>query len=362
MTPKQRQKAIGEQIRWRAFERALPPKVKAVLQTIDVLGLRLGAAEEIELTLFAWTSRRSSRGTLVDPPTARQSWQRAWTADPDAVLTCARHIVNDQKRDAHRHKLVEHETAQFLRDEHRRPEPTNGVLIVRERDRRDASFGIRSYLEVTPIEVPVRVAQLWQQRTGGIAPKVWDLTAGSGTVEEVLRSAFTQQVVSTDIVGQDRGNIFADLRDLANVANHRRSRRGLERTNEEIVVAAPELVFLDPPSRGTPTHGELYGSAWPEHDLALLERDDYVGALRSAVVRAVRRLHPAGLLSLVLREGVRADQHVRHDAALVRDVLDGLPADMQPLEQARLEEPWPINQASLATTRMPMTHLVLRRA
>ncbi len=348
----------SNRIRWGWLSRSMPAPVVRVLRTIEVLGLRVSVAHEIEQALFGWDDRRTS-GRRVDQASARQTWARALRSSSNAVLLTTRHIVDDRKRQAHQLRLQTHETAASLRAEHQRPFPIQGVLTVRERQHREAYFGLRSYLEVTPVEIPVYVALLWQKRTGKIAPRVWDLTSGSGTVADVLVAAFAATVVASDLVEAVDGTNCADLFDAGEIAQRRTRRAAREGIPQDAVVEHPDLVFIDAPSRGTPTHAELYAGAWPEQDLATFERDAYLANILASVVLAAGRLAPGGLVSVVLREGVRRNQHVEADPLLIDDFLRAATEFALVLvERIRIEEPWPLKQASLGIARMPTSHLL----
>ncbi len=354
MDPEQR----FNKIRWGWLARSMPAPIVKVLRTIEVLGLRVSVAQDVERELFGWNDRRDAE-CQVDQARAHRSWARRWQSNPKVLMQTARRIVDERKRQAHQFRLQTHETAVHLRAEHQRPVPRDGVLTVRERRHRDAYFGLRTYLEVTPVEIPVYVTRFWQHRTGKITPQVWDLTAGSGTVGDVLLAEFAAAVIATDVVEAVSGTICADLFEAGEIARHKQTRAARENVSEETVIERPDLVFIDPPSRGTPTHTELDVGSWPERDLAGFERSAYLANILEALVRSVGRLASGGLVSVLLREGVRRGQRVEIDPDMIGIFLEAAAEfDLVRVDQVRIEEPWPLKQAGLAVTRMPMTHLL----
>lgn len=372
-----RAQLASQRIRWRHLSGSVPAAVRDLLDSIDVVGLRVEAAEEVEAEVFGWSTRvaiRDGRPVRVDPATAIATWRHAMNGSRQNVLTAVRRVVDEKKWEAHYKRLVEHEIATTLWPEHRNPEPIDGVLTVREPQWRGPSFGVRGYLEATPLEIPLHVVRRWQARTGRIAPKVWDLTAGGNTVSDVLTTLFAATVVQTDLAEGLREDVtMADIGDAGRLHAHgRRQSLGLEPLSTGIVVQRPDLVFIDPPSRGRPTHTEIYngvrcpGVAPPPStgaDLAADDRDTYLVFILRAVRMSLRRLAAGGLVSVLLREAVRDHQRVTVDADLVSDLLQhGAELGMTVSERFRIEEPRPINQASLGTTRYPMTHMLFEKA
>jgi hypothetical protein len=353
---------------WRRLARALPPPVRGILETIDVPWLRNDTAEEIERELFGWEERRvqaASSRVPVDPAAVRTAWRGRLTTRPDETLAQVRRIVDENKRTAHYSKVQDREIGRELLPHHQDPTPKDGVLVVRPPPhRRNSYFGVSGYLEATPVEIPVYVARFWQRRIGRTSPAAWDLTAGGNTVAEVLTTVFGSRVVASDIVATDALAAFGDLRDVGFLAHHRGNRRPAEILAASVVVTTPDLVFIDPPSRGGPSHSALYLGDRPELDLACLDRDEYLANILAVLVLASARLARGGLLSLLLREGVRSDQRVGPDESIVTDFLTAAAdfPEVMLVDRFRLVEPAPVRQASLATTRPAMTHLLFARA
>jgi hypothetical protein len=90
----------------------------------------------------------------------------------------------------------------------------------------------------------------------------------------------------------------------------------------------------------------------------------YLAEILTAAVRAVQRLAPDGLVSVLLRAAERDHQRVTTDPQLVTDFADAMSefSEARLVERFRVTEPVPVNQASLGTTRHPMTHLLYERA
>jgi hypothetical protein len=355
--------------RWHRAARALPGPVRRLLETVDVPWLRAETLEEIESEIFGWeerqTSTREGRTVRLDQAGVRSSWSGLLNAHLAETMSTVRRIVDENKRAAHFTRVQGRDVGGQLLPQHRNPTAKEGVLtLTPPPHRRTPYFGVSSYLEATPVEVPVYVARSWQRRTRGTNPKVWDLTAGSCTVAEVLRTDCGAVVVSSDLVGSDVLDARADLRDAGRIPQHRGPRQRSENHGQSLVVETPDLVFLDPPGRGLPTHASLYLGLRPELDFALLDRNDYLGEVLGAVVDASTRLASGGLVSVLLREGVRADQRVTVDPTLVAEFVDAAAEfpELDLVDRVVLHEPAPVRQASLASTRYPMTHLLFARA
>jgi hypothetical protein len=197
------------------------------------------------------------------------------------------------------------------------------------------------------------------------SPGVWDPFAGSATGHDLLSGLLGCNVVSTDLTPCNEAVSTLDARALGSLYEHggmtREHLRARLQGTDNAVVRTPDIVLLDPPSRGCPTPSELYASQWPERDIALLERDEWIATVSEIARKSLQRLAQHGLVSLLLRHGVRERQRIEPDDQLVNDVRSALGGGVEVLEEARIEYRGRVRQASLATMRVPSTHWLLWR-
>ena len=123
-----------------------------------------------------------------------------------------------------------------------------------------------------------------------------------------------------------------------------------------------DLVFFDPPSRGTPTHAELYAGAYPEADLGGLPRDDYIAACSTFVLVAVNVLKPGGNIAYLVRHGVRDRQRVVEDHRLVVDLKVAFGPSVTVERQIPITYRKRVPQVSLGVERVPATLLLMKRS
>ncbi|MEI9942179.1 MAG: hypothetical protein WDO69_33605 [Pseudomonadota bacterium] len=242
-----------------------------------------------------------------------------------------------------------------------------GRLVVDDPQMVTPSIGITSYLEHTPPRVLAWVRQTWvRERIGelpdGVSlnetlePRIWDLTAGSGTGADYFGGIYGSAIVSSDIIIGPEGVQLADCRDVGLLVEHRGAGRHAV-VKPGNVVRKPDLILFDPPSRGRRTHSELYQGSRPRLDLALLRREEWLIAIAFTVAEAVRHLAPGGFLSVLLRCGSRNQGQVVEDPAALEDlklILSG---------RVRITHEMPIvfgkrrSQVSLGQARVPAVHL-----
>jgi len=248
-----------------------------------------------------------------------------------------------------------------------------GRLIVDEPEMVTPSVGVPSYLEQTPPKVLAWVRETWRQERlrdlgnevsldESLEPQVWDLTSGSATGSDYFSKLHGAGVIASDLnVGPAEGVAMLDCRAVGTIAQHRGAARHAL-TKPELVVKRPDIILFDPPSRGRPTHAELYYGSCPGLDLALLSREDWLIVIAVTVVEAVRYLAPGGFLSLLLRCGSRQGGRITEDVEALAD-LKLIVGD-----RVRITNEMPIvfrtrrNQISLGQARVPAVHLRVERA
>lgn len=342
---------------WEAIACYLPPRAVALLEHIEVPFLRLDALELAERKILVGRPRGS-----MDPALYRELWARAWRRRKLWALKALRLAIDTVLRDAYVKKLYTHEVA--CRVPMRK---AVGDIVVNDPDRRRPSFGLPSFPEATPPHIVAIAVQQWESRRERlrlprIAPQAWDITAGSGTVHDVLRLE-GGRVVSTDLTASNEHVTTLDCRDLGRCMAHGALSPlgGMIRLDPAAVVAHPDLVFFDPPSRGRPSEQDVYDGPFKSGDLAVLDRAQWIATVCNVVLVAAGRLASSGLVSLVVRKGVRESQRVEADGALDEDVINVLTATGCFKVVARHRVRWGKrrNQASLAQSRCPMTHLLL---
>ncbi len=324
----------------------------------------------------------------MDRAQVRARWKTAWArprraATQAVVEDCVNHVL----RNDHIGRLVVDKRFQQLPEELRHPDVNNGVITVTDPKRTRGAIYLRSYLEVTPPELVVRsvhVASGYRQKLGMRTcypfPLVWDVTAGAGTTRRVV-GAMGGQTVCSDVTPMF-DFIKLDVRDIGEATQHKLPllRRTLSQEAkhrphldaEGLSVNKPHMVFVDPPSRGTPSHQEVYGDgAIMEHemglDLAELDRDAWVNVVGWVVVVALLdHISEGGVVALTVREGRREREHISPEEGVTEDVLgvirEGVP-DLEVLDDVRVvyDRVHTCQQTSLGASRLPMRHLVLAR-
>jgi hypothetical protein len=354
---------------WKVAVQTLPPEVTRLVGTIDLMTLRRSALGSIEEDLFGWANRTSAEGRL-DVAAVRRAWRRALSGPQrDATLKVVTRAVDDVKRVAQAERLQEHEVASRLAAWQECPQVVGGILHVRDVSRGARTFGLRSYPEATPIEVVVYVVALWTKRTGREHPHSWDLTAGSGTVHDLLTTIFGGVVAGTDIAIDNRTTVCGSLDEPGEHALPReRGVPGVFRAPAPRVTT-PDLVFLHPPSRGMPACSWLYGlrGRWDvavhlRSDLAYMaDRRAYVERIAKAVRTSLGRLAPGGMLSLLVPEYVRDHQQIAADRGIGDDILHLLGDGARLIERHEVVDDAPVRQTSLDRARGPLVHLILGR-
>lgn len=351
---------------WKHQVHALPVEVARLLGSIDLCDLRIKALAQIEQELFGWNNRYEGNRAL-DTASVRATWRSALRENRRAtIIPVVRHVIDDTKHVAQIQKLEFHEFAPALPPWQRYPRVQGGVLYTRDVTRGMPTFGVRSYPEATPVEVPVFVTRLWMKRTRRYQPACWDLTAGSGTVHDVVTAVFKGRVAGTDIALDNRTTVFGDIRDAGSHPRHARQMLRLPgyRAPKD-VVSNPDLVFIHPPSRGWPACCWVYGREKErarELDLGvLLERREYVQVIAHAVRTSMEHLAEGGLVSLVIPEYLRLHQEVVPDPGIADALLLQVQQECVLVARHAVVDEQPVKQTSLGTNRGPVSHLILAK-
>lgn len=354
----------GEPDNWKHLARALPPEVRRLVRTIDLLSLRVQALNHIERKVFGWEERRAGKRVL-DTSAARIAWKRACSGERrEATIRTVRYLIDDHKQLAQIQKLQDHQCALTLASWQEKPVVSQGTLHTRDVARGTPTFGVRSYPEATPIEVFVLVVQLWMERTGKSRPRVWDLTGGSGTGADVITTVFGGRVISTDIALDNGKTIYGSIRSVGRVSRHGGPVSILE-TGPDLVVTRPDITFIHPPSRGWPACCWIYGrdrGPLLAQDLGLLvERERYVEAISTAIRAAARRLASDGLVSVLVPEYFRLHQEVLDDPGAADAIVASVADICTVVDRHAVVDDEPVRQASLSRTRGPLEHLILAK-
>ena len=356
---------------WRTRLRIVPPAVMSFLRaSVRVPFVRdavLQAAEDELLDDLPLSER--------DMAVLEARWRTKLTpAHCATTLRWLRQLRDQLVRSFHAGQVYTHPSPRTLPPTLREWRPKRGQLVIDDfaADPRGTSLGHAPFLESTPPLVVRYAYGRWLE--GAVAagkhpsnPGAWDVTAGSGTGHDVL-TALGVQVVSTDLTPCCEHVAAWDLRKLGMFCGHSRAaRRRLRRLGfrfdyEAPVVARPDLVLIDPPSRGEPTPAEFYVGQWPGRDFALLPRDAWIGIVAAVATYAVALVAERGAVSLLLRCGTRDRQRVIPDESVARDVKSRLGPGVRVLEEVSLVFRRRVRQASLGSTRAPAVHLLLGRA
>ncbi|MEO8182931.1 MAG: hypothetical protein ABI895_29215 [Deltaproteobacteria bacterium] len=311
----------------------------------------------------------------------RNRWNGAWTKKRRSVERRLRRARDEQARLHQTFHITEHETYWTLPGFFKpwRPD-SNGCLVINDPEQVNPSIGSASFLEQTPAKLLRWVHQTWaSNRSIGLtedgdvdmssirSPKVWDLTCGSGTSLDYFQRIHGFKVLGRDLTlvasGVECGCV-STFGKSDNITGHEAT-AGIRSTN---VIRHPDIILFDPPSRGTPSHAQLYGEGDPR-DLANADRASWIEVTTLIAKSAATYLARDGVLSFLVRHGARDGGNVVPDPLLLADVKLELqkpgPGTLPPLGVAH-EIPITYgrrrNQTSLGQARVPSTHLLLVRA
>lgn len=340
---------------WRRLQAHLPRRVSELLCTIYVLAYRVDAAYEVERRVHGWDRRRrrDSRRPLawvrLDAAGVRQGWEEALADPRKNALQKVRWVVDAFKNKAQVALLHHHEVADDVADWQRRPDFASGTVATRDVERGTSTFGVRSYPEVTPVEVVMYVmAFLETYYPRRVRPwRVTDLTGGSGTVSDLVLRLFDAEVEAIDLALENGVVRFGNLLRID--------------ASAAFTAKPPHVVFLHPPSRGKPSISAFYDVLDNPADLSTFSREDWIRAVVFAVVFSLNAMADGGVVSLLLPEGTREHQHVHPDSGLTDDVISAFEGHVLVIERLRISFIEPCKQAMLGEARVPTTHLLLSR-
>jgi hypothetical protein len=343
---------------WDRESRVLPPAVARMFDHIEVSGLRLEALAAAEKTVFWGVPTRS-----LDPAKRAELWARAWSRRPVETAKAIHRAIDAVLRNVYICRVYDHDVPVKMPRDLRGARVVDGVVLVDDPEKRMPSLGVRSYTEATPPEVVVVTVKAWQarrraQRLGGKSPKAWDFTAGANTVAEVLRG-FSGRTAAFDLTNSHEAVTQGDARRFERCPYF--GARTFGKVPTEKIVRSPDVIFFDPPSRGTPTEQKIDLGVHQHLDLDALDREEWVITIADIASRAVQHLAPGGLLSLLVREGTRSHQHVSPEPGVADEVLASLEGQFEVVAQHRVEFGTRRNQSSTIQSRLPMMHLLLAR-
>ncbi len=281
----------------------------------------------------------------------------------DGVLSVVPHYL----------RIYKHQVPEVLPKQLHRARVRNGALVVNEPRRRSPSFGVPAYPEWTPPEIVVVTVRELERRLKrrGLARRVaaWDLTAGSGTVRDVL-NRMKGSCTSSDLCSLAENVPAIPIQRVGrevfhtgtNLHEDRWGKKNFDFQDWHLVEPNPTLIFIDPPSRGWPTMTHLtQEDAEASWDLAGFDRDLYIQVVAASVAQAVGCLAPGGLVSLTVREGTRESQRITPDPQLGDEILAAVRGRVGIYLGHRIEHGTIFNQASLGSSRPPMMHFLLER-
>ena len=148
---------------WRRKTRHIPDQLSKIFERVRVPDYRLIALETFESRFFGWSERTrcNGEGSVLDAASVRIAYNRLCRG-PDAskALLLAGRIVDSELRTRHQLALEEPSSDAGLR----LSGVARGPLRVRDTGYRKPSIGLRSFLEVTPIEVVAHALQVIDTR------------------------------------------------------------------------------------------------------------------------------------------------------------------------------------------------------
>jgi hypothetical protein len=355
---------------WERYQRLLPAVARDLLLSCvrrdyvrDHLLERLH--EEVLL--------RGVPAALRDAATVRAAWRDACRQDrlPE-TRRVIRRLRDEIVRVLHMGSANQHLRYERMPTFLAKWKPVGGVLRVTEVGRTVPSLGWSALLEATPPQVIRYVYETWLARRIEVAdpselvrrkPVAWDLTAGAGTGHDTL-GLLGCEVRSSDLTAMNEVVGTLDARNFE--ALYRGNPIFTEADRRQRPVSHPDLVLFDPSSRGTPSNSSLY---WPDagglgdsRDFAALDREAWIQTTTGIVRRLVLTVAPGGVVSFLVRHGVRNRGRVEPDDRLVADVREALGTDVVVVEEVRVQSgPNRVRQASLGVVRVPSTHLLVGR-
>jgi hypothetical protein len=389
---------LDEIVRWLAEDEDAPSEVESRVYSLQEFAAYVpaGAIEFVRsLTRTEWLAtctlaaadehycRRLGEHTVKD---RQNRWNGAWTKRRRSVEARLRRARDEQARRHHAFNVGDHETFRKLPGFFKPWRPNaDGRLLVHDPDQVNPSIGSPGFLEQTPVKVLRWVHETWLSNRGAVLEdgdvslsdvrplRVWDLTAGSGTGMDYFGRICGCKVYSRDltVVASDVDcGCFHDF----HVSDKVTGRSQMPAIHPGLVIRHPDIILFDPPSRGTPTHAELYGDRDEDdeadaRDLALADRQRWIDETTRIAKRTARYLAKGGVISFLVRHGERNGRTVVDDPGLLDAVkLELVKPGPGRLQALAIAHEMPIvcgrrrNQASLGQARVPATHLLLVRA
>lgn len=359
----------------------VPQAARSIIEQVRVPHERLRVLVEFERETFQWVGRERHRDLgdgaadviSLDRVKVQETWKRLVAGRRrKRHFSRLKVLVDDARARLHAANIVSGSWPETLPEAVLDAEVKDGVLVVRDPEGRDGQPGDAAYLEQTPPPVFVVGAQLTRRHFESAgkrwqAPSALDPMAGSGTGEATL-GPLGWKVLSSDLTNPGERIHFLDARNVGEHALHQRvpkidgKQPGPIKVPEHLVVDRPHMIVLDPPSRGTPTHAERYEGFWPNLDLAVLDRNEYIETIAAISGRALECLRAGGCLVLVVREGTRSQQHVSADPDLARDIVAAIGQAAEVVDTFKVVYEHARNQFSLRKARLPIRVFLLARA
>ncbi len=333
--------------RWRAGSRALPPVVRSPLLTIDVPIYRVECLHEIERALFGWESRRrvdrrTGRSIALMPVEIMVAYSDALAPGRrEQTLRVVRREIDRAKHRGFVRKLQALERAS--QPPAIRTTRSRSIWCEDPESRTEATLGVRSYLEATPVQVVEFVVAFLENFGGRKVINVLDLTAGSATVTDVVATHG----------GRTAERDLGPVRDRTHALDLRQVHRAAE-TGRKF-----DLVFIHPPSIGRP-HPVDMNQGLVHGDLSRVHPDEWVAVVLGAIEGALPFLqHGHGLLSVLVPEGLRDHQRVLPLPGMADRIVERLPEGAYVVDRRQLRWGRRARQVSLGRTRVPSVHLLI---
>ncbi len=273
------------------------------------------------------------------PEARRARWETRWAPENRGKTKRWLGLLVDREvRLYHQGKVADHGTpSALLPSQEAWRTDKNGVLVIHESSQPGPSFGSPGYMEPTPLKLLRWVHETWLRRhvrglgdhdvglDDPIAPRIWDLTAGSGTGMDYFGRLHGSDVVASDLTAVAIGVAAEDCRRVGLLRQHRGVHRGaLSRPG--LVISSPDIVLFESTiARNTVALADLWRRTSLRRSRSL-RREPWMFAVADVAVRAAAHLADGGLVSLLVRCGIRHHAEVEPDPTMLDDlktVLDG---------------------------------------
>lgn len=356
---------------WDRYHRLLPQEVRSLLLTC----IRLDFVRDMVLDrVHEEVLLQGVTPDLIDAVTIRDAWRRACSRERlHETRRLIRRVRDEIVRVLHMGSAFQHARFTQMPTFLKAWTPVNGTLRVTEVGNIVPSIGWSALLEATPPQLVRYAYETWLVRRVNSTdpsdllkrkPHAWDLTAGAGTGHDVL-TILGCDVRSSDLTSMNEAVATLDARRFTELFTGTPT-YSLE-DERQTSTPRPDIVMFDPSSRGTPSNSALY---WPDadgngdaRDFAALDRDAWIETTTGLINSVVAFLATGGVVSFLVRHGVRDRGRVQEDAQLLHDVKAALRPEVSVIEEIAIEYGKNrVKQASLGVSRVPSTHLLLGRA